>query len=111
MNLEEQIRIAKDITKECDGIMLSKGNDYANKDRLSNFKLVSQITGLTVSKVIEVFMATKVVRLGNLSNSDSEPNHESIRDNKIDLINYARLSIMNDVGSEEPKEFTKDKDF
>ena len=71
-------------------IMLSKGNDYATDDRLSNFKLVAQIAQIPVEKVFMVFLATKIVRLGNLT-SGGQPNCESINDSLLDNANYSVL--------------------
>lgn len=69
----------------------SKGADYANEDKLSNFKLVGLICGLPTRIVILVLIAIKVVRLGNLMASGKKPNNESISDSLLDLSNYAFL--------------------
>ena len=73
-------------------IMLSKGQDYAKveTDVLSNFKLVAQIAQIPVEKVFMVFLATKIVRLGNLT-SGVQPNCESINDSLLDNANYSVL--------------------
>lgn len=94
MNKQEQIRIFEENVAKMRDILLSKGDDYANEDRLSNFKLVGQICGLTPQQVCLVFMATKVVRLGNLAASGAGPKNESIYDSVLDLGNYNMLFDM-----------------
>ena len=93
MKLEEQTNILKRFQAEMEKVMLGKGNDYANEDRLSAFKQVAFITGLTEEQVISVFLATKIARLSNLF-SGKEPNNESIDDSILDLANYAALLQM-----------------
>lgn len=92
MNKQRQIEHLESLTAKMAETMLSKGDDYSGEDRLSNFKLVAQICKLTVEQVLMVFMATKVVRLGNLQGK--LPNNESVEDNTIDLMNYGALSCM-----------------
>jgi hypothetical protein len=94
MTLQEQVQEFNEFAEKQADIMLKKGNDYANEDRLSNFKLVAQITGLTPEQVIMVFIATKTVRLGNLIASGKAPNNESIEDNLLDSSNYNQLLNM-----------------
>lgn len=93
MNLQEQETFFNDwVAKKAD-VLLKKGNDYAGEDRLSNFKLVSDIVGITPEQVALVFSATKVVRLGQLLGG-KEPNNESIEDSMLDGSNYFDLSAM-----------------
>lgn len=75
-------------------IMLKKGNDYSNTDRLSNFKLGGAIIGLSAEMQALALISTKVARLGNLLQTQREPNYESLRDTLIDLANYAILLDM-----------------
>lgn len=78
-----------DITLVC------KGNDYANTDRLSNFKLAGSISGMTAELNCLSLIATKVARLGVLLHDlDRNPNNESIRDTILDLANYSVLLDM-----------------
>jgi DNA-binding TFAR19-related protein (PDSD5 family) len=90
---EQQIQFEQFADKQRD-IMLKKGNDYANEDRLSNFKMVAQIVGIPIEQVIGVFIATKTVRLGNLMSSGKKPDNESVEDNLLDLANYTQLLEM-----------------
>jgi len=75
-------------------LLLRKGNDYANEDRLSNFKLAGSIAGGNAATNCLNMIATKVARLGNLLTSDKIPVNESINDSVIDLANYAVLLHM-----------------
>ena len=69
--------------------ILSKGNDYANADRLSNFKLAGAIMGISGEQQCLSLIATKVARLGNLLNKRHiNPNNESLKDSALDLICY-----------------------
>ena len=94
MTLETQQKHFAEITEQMKSIMFAKGNDYANKDRLSNFKLAGNISGLTPELNCLSLIATKVARLGVLLNSDNNPNNESISDSLLDLANYTVLLTM-----------------
>lgn len=91
MNIEEQKIHVEEFTKEMKGIIFKKGNDYANQDRLSNFKLAGSISGTSAEINCLNLIATKVARLGVLLNSNGKPNNESIHDSLIDLANYSML--------------------
>ena len=94
MPKEVQEKFIENLLTEMKGILLSKGNDYANKDVLSNFKLAGDICGIGAKINCLSLIATKVARLGVLLNSDSAPNNESIQDSVIDLANYSILLSM-----------------
>lgn len=94
MTNEEQVKHFEIITNQMKEILLQKGNDYANTDRLSNFKLAGTICGLSAEINCLSLIATKVARLGVLLNSDKAPDNESINDSVIDLANYAVLLSM-----------------
>lgn len=94
MNLQEQEKHFNEMTEKMRNIMISKGNDYANTDRLSNFKLAGNISGLNAKLNCLSLIATKVARLGVLLNSNNEPNNESIQDSVLDLANYSLLLSM-----------------
>jgi len=89
---EQQTQLSL-IFDELSKIQDSKGDDYANEDRLSNFKIVASMVGITPEQVLLVFIATKAVRIGNLHGSKT-PNNESIDDSIIDLVNYGILLKM-----------------
>ena len=82
------------ITGEMEKVLFSKGDDYANTDRLSNFKLAGAITGGNARTNCLNMIATKVARLGVLINSSNNPNNESIEDSVLDLANYSVLLLM-----------------
>jgi len=94
MTKKEQIAHFGYITGEMERVLFSKGDDYANTDRLSNFKLAGAITGGNASTNCLNLIATKVARLGVLLNSDKKPNNESIEDSVLDLANYSVLLSM-----------------
>lgn len=93
MTKDEQKKFFNDFTEKMGNIMLSKGDDYAGADRLSNFKL----TGAIMKQDPEISclqqMANKVVRLGELL-SGKTPKNESIDDSLLDLANYTILLAM-----------------
>ena len=91
MNLEEQTSAFQGFTDKMEVVLMSKGYDYANQDRLSNFKEVASITQSTPEKVALTLIAIKVARLGVLLDSDKSPNNESVEDSVLDLANYAFL--------------------
>ena len=94
MTKKEQIAHFGYITGEMEKVLFSKGDDYANEDRLSNFKLAGAITGGDARTNCLNMIATKVARLGVLINSKNEPNNESIEDSVLDLANYSVLLLM-----------------
>lgn len=94
MTKEQQQNHFNEVTEKMRTILLSKGNDYANTDRLSNFKLAGNICGLNAELNCLSLIATKVARLGVLLNSTDKPNNESIEDSVLDLANYAILLSM-----------------
>ena len=94
MTKKEQIAHFGYIMGEMEKVLFSKGDDYANTDRLSNFKLAGAITGGDARTNCLNMIATKVARLGVLINSKEEPNNESIEDSVLDLANYSVLLLM-----------------
>lgn len=94
MTKEEQLKHAEIFFDKIRGIMNSKGNDYADGDRLSNFKLAGSITQISAEQQCLSLIATKVARLGVLLSNDKGPAHESVRDSVIDLANYSILLDM-----------------
>lgn len=91
--LQQEIHL-KDFQSKMTETILNKGNDYANADRLSNFKLAGSISGLSPQLNCLSLIATKVARLGVLLNSEDSPNNESVRDSILDLVNYGALLDM-----------------
>lgn len=93
MTIQEQETFFKEFTDKMANIMLKKGNDYANEDRLSNFKLAGNICGIKPEQNCLSLIATKVARLGVLLNTE-QVNNESIEDSVLDLANYSVLLAM-----------------
>lgn len=94
MTREQQELHFEAITSLMQRTLFAKGNDYANEDRLSNFKLAGSICGLTAEQNCLSLIATKVARLGVLLNSNKEPKNESVQDSVLDLANYTVLLSM-----------------
>lgn len=94
MTKEEQLQHFSYFTEKMKRTLFSKGDDYANEDRLSNFKMAGAIAGGDAKTNCLNLIATKVARLGVLINSDQEPNNESIADSILDLANYSVLLSM-----------------
>ena len=94
MTKQEQEAHFEEMTQKMKQILLSKGDDYANTDRLSNFKLAGGISGLNAELNCLSLISTKVARLGVLLSSDKTPKNESVQDSVLDLANYAILLSM-----------------
>lgn len=94
MTKEEQLQHFSYFTEKMKRTLFSKGDDYANEDRLSNFKMAGAISGGDAKSNCLNLIATKVARLGVLINSEQEPNNESISDSILDLANYSVLLSM-----------------
>lgn len=93
MTIDTQQNFFDEFVHKMNETLLKKGNDYANNDRLSNFKLAGNICGLTSEQVCLSLIATKVARLGVLLTS-KEPENESVQDSLLDLANYTLLLAM-----------------
>lgn len=77
-------------------LMKSKSQDYTSGSttRYENFKRQAIITGWFENEQDKIFagmIALKLARIASLSDPLKEPNHESIEDTFIDLINYCSL--------------------
>jgi hypothetical protein len=94
MTKEEQQIFFDEYINRMRDVLLNKGDDYANADRLSNFKMAGQIAGGNAQLNCLNLIATKVARLGVLLNSNDKPKNESINDSIMDLANYALLLAM-----------------
>jgi hypothetical protein len=93
MNKEQQQKAFIEMTERMFEIMMSKGDDYAGSDRLSNFKKVAMMSNVSTEIGIHIQVSNKVVRLGELLSGKS-PKHESIEDSIIDCANYLLLMAM-----------------
>ena len=94
MNKQQQEQFFKAYTERMANVLLSKGDDYANEDRLSNFKLAGAVAGNSPEVNCLNLIATKVARLGILLNYNVQAKNESIEDSIMDLANYAVLLAM-----------------
>lgn len=94
MNIDTQKEHFNAYIEEMRNVMFRKGNDYANGDRLSNFKLAGAVAGMNAELNCLALIATKVARLGVLLNSPATPENEPVQDTLLDLANYAILLRM-----------------
>lgn len=90
MNKKEQLEYFDMMASVLKDILAEKGDDYANEDRLSNFKTSGAICGMSAAKHCLGQIATKVARLGNLLDGKS-PKNEPVIDSIRDLANYTFL--------------------
>lgn len=93
MTSDKQLEIFDKVTSRMREIIVSKREDYAGQDVLSNFKDAGKIAGLSTSRQCLSLIAVKVARLSNLLDSKN-PNNESIEDSILDLANYSLLLYM-----------------
>lgn len=92
MTPQQQEQIFDEQTKAQRETMFRKRADYTDGlDCLSNFKRVAAMCELPVDKVFEVLIATKFVRLDELTKAGRAPMNESLDDNYKDSNNYYRL--------------------
>lgn len=96
MTKQEQQQFFDEYVNKMREVLLNKGDDYANADRLSNFKFAGLIAGGNAKTNCLNLIATKVARLGVLLNSNDKPKNESVSDSILDLANYAMLLAMID---------------
>lgn len=94
MNSQEQQQAFQRYVDDMSKTLISKGDDYSNADRLSNFKTSAAILGISPEMHCLALIATKVSRLGNLVSSGKKPNNESLDDNVKDLAVYSLLLRM-----------------
>jgi len=106
MKKEEQISRLNQLDKDTIELIKTKSEDYAKDiDVLSNFKIVSkliELIGVDVTKpegYAMLMVLLKIVRIWNLKSANKIPNNESLLDSYKDLINYAKLSLLNEIES------------
>ncbi len=63
MTQEEQTKQFYALAKKMSETLISKGNDYANTDKLSNFKLAGNNCGLSAEQNCLSLIATKVLNM------------------------------------------------
>mgnify|MGYP001350646792 CR=1 FL=1 len=97
------------VLEECKKLQLSKANDYRNKN--SRIKHIDYMPrgALSIMEMIH----TKTTRLWSLieaceDNPQHKPNHESIEDTAIDLINYSAFLVAFMRGKIEGQDTEKD---
>ena len=100
MTREVQLELVGNMDKKLVDILVSKGQDYANIDVLSNFKRLaaaSKALGIDIGTPTgyALFMVLmKIDRISNLIAQDKKPNNESVEDSFGDGINYFKLAYL-----------------
>ena len=94
MTIDQQEQQFETYISRCKDMMLRKGSDYANADRLSSFKLSGAIIGQSAEQSCLNHIATKVSRLGQLIGSGKTAQNESLADTVLDLTCYSILLNM-----------------
>lgn len=92
MTKQEQLKLANDISDIVYHLLDKKGDDYANEDRLSNFKRVASILGKEPIDICLTMIGIKIARITNLTDKDAR--NESMEDSIQDLITYSYLLKM-----------------
>lgn len=100
MHQEELVKLFDELTAKSREVLIKKNRDYANEDSLSNFKMSSQIAGISPEICCLSQIAIKVSRLGVLLHSDFAPINEAVEDTALDLFVYSFLlrAILKDQG-------------
>lgn len=105
MNQQQLLDTFDSLVNQARQTMVSKNNDYANADALSNFKLSGATAGISPEQCCLSQIAIKVSRLGVLFGSGKSPSNESVQDNALDLFVYSFLlrAILEDKATMEVK--------
>ena len=74
------------VLMEAGNLLMSKHNDYGSKN-------ISDAPGGALNG-LSVRLHDKVARLNNLLTSGKDPQHESLRDTFIDIVNYGIISLL-----------------
>ena len=99
MDRKQQLDIYKELDDKLIKVSESKGNDYADKDVLSNFKCISEAARLlkinphTPTGYALFMVILKLGRIGNLLDSNKNVMNESLLDSFEDGIYYFKLAV------------------
>ena len=74
------------VMDEAGNTLITKHNDYGPKN-------ISQSPGGPLNG-LRVRMWDKVARINNLIDSNKNPEHESLKDSFLDLLNYSAIALM-----------------
>lgn len=92
MTLQELDAARKKLDEACDEVLKAKGADYAGRgDRLSNFKQVAAMVGITPMQAWAVYFLKHVIALTTLASGklESEPPLQRF----VDARNYVELGF------------------
>lgn len=95
MNSEDKLNakyhpIMFETLTKCAELLKTKGEDYGHMNMLEGGCIASIITGknISASDVAACIIGIKLSRYGNLLMTGAQPNHEPVKDNIRDVINY-----------------------
>lgn len=97
MDKKTQIKLFEETNKKLAHLLETKGNDYADTDRLINFKTLQKLCETlkvdvtTIEGVHMYYILLKIQRLCNLTFNNKVAMNESVGDTLDDLINYVHL--------------------
>ena len=100
MNLEDMACLVDEVNAQKSKLVSSKNKDYSySNDVHANFKRLAELCKTlkvdvtTPEGCMEYMILHKIHRLFKLVNDETEPNHESIFDNGVDMQVYGDLLI------------------
>jgi len=98
MQLNTLTELIRDLQDDELKTVVIKNHDYANKDALSNFKIVADNMGINAEQVCLTLINVKVARLNNLIMESKVGKNESIDDTILDMRVY--LGILQAIRNE-----------
>lgn len=95
MNSQDFNQLVDETVQATADLLVSKGSEYSNEDRLSNFKIVGKQLGLTPLQVAMVYMTKHFIALSTYTEKEAkgltQTLSEPIEGRIHDLINYCFL--------------------
>ena len=91
----------------CETVLLNKAEEYATEDRLHNFKIAAELSGISLKQALGGMMAKHTVSIYDMCWSEDEFSPEKWDEKITDHLNY--LFILKAVlveESQEPKKTT-----
>lgn len=101
MKNKEFYELLKLMVGEEEHTMISKGKEYTigSDDKLKNFKMVAEASGLTVKQVWQVYFMKHIASIYNFIKDGVEASNEPIEGRIMDARNY--LALLRGIITEE----------